>query len=303
MIKLINKTHERKQKMKKNIILDFDGTLTNTSVEAVPFLENSKKYFCESLGIFNSDEFEQIYQEIKNRKLSDPNVGWDYGGQVIAPAADPYSINNVVMAEILKDLNKGTLEHRIKCDADKLLTVKKDELITEIFMKSYDPTSVCFRESQSLTKNFLKDLLFDSNVAIITNSGTSAVKQKLDILKLPVAVYGYAKKYENDPEATEINPAELNLNGFPRPVLLRRKRYYDLLQNLDSEFGYAPENTVVIGDFYELDLALPEQMGYGVIQIQTPFTPAYEAAYHNENKSSYYVENYDETIVAINALL
>ena len=289
--------------MKKNIILDFDGTLTDTSLEAIPFLENSKKHFCDFLSIVELDEFDVIYQEMKNRELSDPKVGWEYNGQVIAPAADPYAINNVVLAAIFQALCDGKLDSRIQYDRDKLLTIEKDKLISDNFMKSYNHGFVCFRESQFLTKKYLEDLLVDSNVAIVTNSGTSAVKEKLNKLGLSVNVYGDAKKYENNQDATEINPAKLNITDFPRPILLRRKKYFDLLQYLDKEHGYTPENTVIMGDIYELDLALPEKMGYGVVQIQTPFTPVYEVAYHHKNKKSHFVKNYEEALTVIKGLL
>ena len=51
---------------------------------------------------------------------------------------------------------------------------------------------------------------------------------------------------------------------LPRPVYLRRGRYYEALRDIWNQTGTSPETTLVAGDIYELDLALPAALGANV---------------------------------------
>jgi len=87
----------------------------------------------------------------------------------------------------------------------------------------------------------------------------------------------------------KIHPEE-----FPRPVFLRREYYYRVLKNLEEEKEFKPENTIVIGDVYELDLALPQHLGYKVVLLETEFTPEYEKRFLRRTKNSYVAKDFDE---------
>ena len=64
--------------------------------------------------------------------------------------------------------------------------------------------------------------------------------------------------------------------GLDRPVYLRRGRYYEVLRDIWTRTEATPESTFVCGDIYELDLALPAQLGARVHLVARASTPAYE---------------------------
>jgi hypothetical protein len=85
-----------------------------------------------------------------------------------------------------------------------------------------------------------------------------------------------ARKFEVD-DAWDGVAAELALPGLARPVLLRRRAYHDILA---SVLGGAPfSELVVVGDIFELDLAMPLALGARVALVASSRTPAYERAY------------------------
>ena len=82
-------------------------------------------------------------------------------------------------------------------------------------------------------------------------------------------VVGDARKYMIvDPDPVDERflqiPAERHVPGLPRSVLLRRGRYYEALRRLWADSATTPERTLVCGDIYELDLALPDALGASI---------------------------------------
>jgi hypothetical protein len=59
-------------------------------------------------------------------------------------------------------------------------------------------------------------------------------------------------------------------------MLLGRGRYLDVLASIWAETGTGPEETLVCGDIFELDLGLPAEMGAHVHLIRRETTYAYE---------------------------
>jgi hypothetical protein len=85
-----------------------------------------------------------------------------------------------------------------------------------------------------------------------------------------------------DPEAPDARfdalPEELYVEGLSRPILLRRGRYFDALRRIWDETGARPSGTLVCGDIYELDLAVPALLGAQIHMVGRPSTPDYERA-------------------------
>jgi hypothetical protein len=77
-------------------------------------------------------------------------------------------------------------------------------------------------------------------------------------------------------DAFDAVDAALALPGLDRPVLLRRRPYHDVLDQLRRAEGAAWEDVVVVGDIFELDLALPLAMGARVGLLVNAFTPRWE---------------------------
>jgi hypothetical protein len=91
-------------------------------------------------------------------------------------------------------------------------------------------------------------------------------------------VTGSAKKYVLDNDWIGV-PESLQLPGLDRPVLLRRKLYFDTLDRLRQAEGADWADVVVVGDIFELDLCLPLALGARVGLMVNRFTPVWEQQY------------------------
>ena len=124
---------------------------------------------------------------------------------------------------------------------------------------------------------------------VITNSHTKPVQNKIRSLAadggdaaeldwLVERVFGSAKKYVVDPDWDGVDES-MAMPGLQRPVLLRRRLYFEALDRLRVGAGIGWEDVVVVGDIFELDLCLPLAMGGRVGLFANPFTPPYEVDY------------------------
>jgi hypothetical protein len=123
-------------------------------------------------------------------------------------------------------------------------------------------------------------------VWIVTNSDTHAVAGKLEALDrdapgagwLVPRVRGGARKFDIDDSWTGV-ASDLSIPGLSRPVLLRRRSYYDILETIVRTAGAGFGELIVVGDVFELDLALPLALGARVGLVASPRTPSYERAF------------------------
>jgi hypothetical protein len=121
---------------------------------------------------------------------------------------------------------------------------------------------------------------------IVTNSDTHAVAGKIAALDrdapgvawLTSRVRGFARKFDVD-DAWAAAPDAMALPGLERSVLLRRRAYFDILKAVLDEAGKTFEDLVVVGDIFELDLAMPLALGARVGLVVGPRTPDYERAF------------------------
>jgi hypothetical protein len=116
---------------------------------------------------------------------------------------------------------------------------------------------------------------------VVTNSHTDAVRAKVESLGatwLAPRVHGRAQKYVID-DSFDLVPERLSLPGLSRPVLLRRRAYFEVLDGLRTKAGASWADVLVVGDIFELDLSLPLALGARVGLVVNDFTPAYERAF------------------------
>jgi FMN phosphatase YigB (HAD superfamily) len=124
------------------------------------------------------------------------------------------------------------------------------------------------------------------DVWIVTNSDTHAVAGKIAHLDRDVPgvawltsrVRGHARKFDVDDTWTGVEP-ELTLPSLDRPVLLRRRAYHDILRAILDATGASFADLVVIGDIFELDLAMPLALGARIGLVSSAHTPVYERAF------------------------
>ena len=248
------------------IILDFDGTFTDVEREAVPFLARYR----EGLGRLIGRDPDGAWDRAVAAVESDLDAhGFEFDGRIVAPShADPYilatSVARLVFAESGED-------HDV------------DGALETLFKESYGCADTAFRpEAGQVVQAVLGQ---DAPVYVVTNSNTEHVKKKIRALSedalARLDVRGDAKKFhlvdpdESDPRFDAV-PDALDVDGLSRPLYLRRGRYFETLRDIWSETDTRPEDTLVCGDIFELDLALPAQLGARVHLVTRPNTPEWE---------------------------
>lgn len=230
------------------VILDFDGTLTDVDKEASPAVKSWAEDVGKYLG-FGSDDLKRRWANAEDKIKSDlAHYGWLRNGKIIAPAgADPFVLATVT-TQVLFDEEKILLDNS-----------KREVVLQEIFRNNYKKAITAFKDNAD---SFLTKLKEKFSVYIVTNSDTANVAKKLEQLPTnhkDIPLYGNARKYDLDLNWEEV-PESVEREGFGRPLFLRRRQYWNVLQKIMQEKRISPENVVSIGDIYELDLLLPEYL-------------------------------------------
>ena len=265
--------------MKRLLVLDFDGTMTDAEQEAAPFREG---YF-EDISVLSGlsiPEIKVLAERFQAEVAANVHAyGWTYEGRIVAPAwVDPY-LRMMPVARKLFDHSETLMNPR---DRTRVL----DGIL---YKYNYPKTLNRFRPG---AREVLESLEGTATY-VVTNSHTDPVRGKLRDLGdrgdgtcsldwLVARVHGSAKKYQLDDTFTAV-PESLTLPGLPRPVLLRRGKYHAKLTELLADEGCDWEDLVVVGDIFELDLSLPLAMGATVGLLANPYTPDYEQVYLTEH--------------------
>jgi hypothetical protein len=255
------------------LVLDFDGTMTDAEAEGRPFTEGYLEDLCVLVGRAPGDPdiialADEVESDLARSPATHPFV---WMGRAVAPATvDPY-LRIVPIAHRVLD-RYGAVESAI--DRGRLLA-------GVLFKYNYEKTlrRPVFRENAG---KILREL-GGSPTWIVTNSDTHAVAGKIAALDrdapgvawLTSRVRGYARKFEID-DSWEHAPDQLAMPGLDRPVLLRRRAYHDTLAAVLAEANATFADLVVVGDIFELDLAMPLALGARVGLVASPRTPVYE---------------------------
>ncbi len=258
-------------KAPKCIVLDFDGTFTDVEVEGAPFVRTYRAALSDLIGRDVDADWERAAAEIAARP---GRHGWIHGGKIVAPGnADPY-VRCTAVAQLI-------------CDAENRLRDPevRTAIVQAFYQLAYRHTVTAFRPEarQTLERIAASGL----PTYVVTNSSTQVGTQKLrelDPASLErLQVLGDAQKYVVA-EATDLDtrfddvPGERHLDGLERPIYPRRGRYFDALARIWRETGADPDETLVCGDIFELDLALPIELGLQVHLVTGATTATYERA-------------------------
>lgn len=274
------------------LVLDFDGTMTDAEEEGRPFrggyLEDTATLLGRSL-----DEVLALAERFEAEVAADPQAhGWVYGGEIVAPASvDPYLRVMPVVRKIFDTFEAFANEG------------ERNRLLDGILYKyNYLKTLTAFRDGAREALVALEG----TDTYVVTNSHTDAVANKILTLGetpggenalgwLVERVHGLARKYVVD-DAFDLVPRDLSLPGLARPVKLRRKSYFDVLEALRAKVGAEWAEVAVCGDIFELDLALPLAMGARVGLVANAFTPEYERAFVQAHPLGRVVESLAELV-------
>ncbi|HEY5952263.1 MAG TPA: hypothetical protein VIV40_42490 [Kofleriaceae bacterium] len=273
------------------LVLDFDGTMTDAEAEGRPFRDGYLEDLALLVGLATDDPSiraiaDQVEAELAASPSSHPFM---WMGRAVAPATvDPY-------------LRMVPIAHRI-LDVHEAFPGAEDRgrlLGSVLYKYNYAKTlgHPVFRPGAgAMLKN-----LSDTRTWIVTNSDTHAVAGKIAALDreapgvawLTSRVRGFARKFDVDDGWTGA-PGEMVIPGLDRTVLLRRRSYFELLQQVVEEAGSSFEELVVVGDIFELDLAMPLALGARVGLVTSSRTPDYERAFVTAHPRAKLIEDLSE---------
>lgn len=250
------------------IILDFDGTFTDVDAEAIPFLDHYRRGLEALAGRAIDGAWEAAVDEV--RAAPDAH-GFRFGDRIVAPShADPYILSSCVSQLVLERLGLG---HASVTGVEAL------------FHEAYRHADTVFRPDARAVVDAVLGL--GVPVYVVSNSRTDNVRAKLERLAPGLLdrleVRGDARKFHLVPPSTrdarfDAVPEARTVEGLSRTLYLRRGRYFDALRAIWEATGTRPERTLVCGDIYELDLALPAALGAAVHLVGRESTPAWERA-------------------------
>lgn len=273
------------------LVLDFDGTMTDAELEGRPFREGYLDDLCALVGRPAHDEevygiAEAVETELAVEPASHPFL---WMGRAVAPATvDPY-------------LRMVPIAHRIldRFGAIPSPTDRGRLLGSVLYRYNYAKTlgHPVFRAGAG---EVLRSLA-GTEAWIVTNSDTHAVAGKVAALDrdapgvawLTSRVRGHARKFDVDDAWTGVEP-ELAVPGLDRPVLLRRRAYYEILREILDGAGATFAELVVVGDIFELDLAMPLSLGARIGLVASARTPAYERAFVEGHPRGRVIEDLSE---------
>ena len=258
------------------LVLDFDGTMTDAESEGRPFRDGYLDDLCVLVGRAPGDPevlalAAEVEAELEHAPASHPFL---WMGRAVAPATvDPY-LRMVPIAHRILD-HWGAMKDAV--DRGRLLG-------SVLYKYNYAKTlgHPVFRPRAGETLRTLAG----SPTWIVTNSDTHAVAGKVALLDRDVPgvawltsrVRGYARKFDVD-DTWHGAPETLEVPGLDRPVLLRRHAYYSILKQVLDEASATFADLIVVGDIFELDLAMPLALGARVGLVTSARTPAYERAF------------------------
>jgi hypothetical protein len=273
------------------LVLDFDGTMTDAEAEGRPFRDGYLEDLAMLVGRPPGDAevhaiADQVEDELARSPASHPFL---WMGRAVAPATvDPYLRMVPIAHRILDRFGAIPDAH----DRGRLLG-------SVLYKYNYAKTlgHPVFRTGAGAVLRALGG----SDAWIVTNSDTHAVASKVAALDREVPgvawltsrVRGHARKFDVDDTWTGAG-AELAVPGLERPVLLRRREYHDILRTILDEARATFADLVVIGDIFELDLAMPLSLGARVGLVSSPRTPAYERAFVEAHPRARLIEDLTE---------
>ena len=253
----------------RHVVLDFDGTCTRVEDVANDYIE-------ECLRIFETEVHAGVTPKLRAALAlvleMSPKAGWMLAGTPSAPSgADPY----IQVGEAIRMFAK----------AEKLAKPIPDDLHT----RANDVAEAPWREEtiEVLEAFRAKGVI----VHFVSNSKTTKIERRIDALlaghdalRRSVTVIGDAGKFrirELEPDALVPPHMERLFIDLPaaapglvasRPVYLRRGGYFEALCKVWDHKNLAQE-TLVCGDIWELDLALPAVLGAHVhlVKREAPY--------------------------------
>jgi hypothetical protein len=239
------------------VVLDFDGTCTRVEEIEAAFLAAYRAMFAEEVSAEAAEGWDDAVARVR---AASPHAGWMLAGTPSAPAAaDPYILAAEVVSLLVRE--RG-IDKRVPAD---------------LYARAYERHPAPFRPEVA---EVLRELLGRGlTVRFVSNSSTAKIEGRLrDLLRGDeatlerIAVLGNAGKFRIvEPSSADLAPrlraafeslpAGTRVDDLRRPVYLRRGAYFDALARIWRDDVEGPASTLICGDVWELDLAMPAELG------------------------------------------
>jgi FMN phosphatase YigB (HAD superfamily) len=270
------------------LVLDFDGTMTDAEAEGRPFRDG----YLEDLAMLvgrapGDDEIRAIADEVEAEIAAAPAAHpFLWMGRPVAPATvDPYLRMVPIANRILDRFNAIPS------------TTDRSRLLGGVLYKYNYAKTLGHPVFRAGAGDMLRQL-GGTRTWIVTNSDTHAVAGKIAALDreapgvawLTSRVRGFARKFDVD-DAWDGAAESLALPGLERSVLLRRRAYHEILASVLAEAGASFDELVVVGDIFELDLAMPLSLGARGGLVTSTRTPDYERAFVTAHPRATLIDN------------
>jgi phosphoglycolate phosphatase-like HAD superfamily hydrolase len=237
------------------VVLDFDGTCTRVIDTAAAYLAEARRLLAAEIGDSAVADWERALATVRARS---PLAGWMLAGAPSAPAgADPYILAGETAAYLMRRLAPGRKP-------------------PDVHSRAYAKAPSAWRPEAAGVLDELVRRGF--TVRFVSNSSTAKIEKRLDELHLEhrnaIEVLGDAAKFAiREPSLDDDRidpgrraafarlPAAESAAGLERPVYLRRGAYFEALCRVWGADADGAAKTIVCGDVYELDLAMPAYLG------------------------------------------
>ncbi len=258
----------------KHVVLDFDGTCTQIPKIWEAYLELFFKALPESGFNVTAAEWSEARDTVRKHS---PTAAWTLTGCAAAPAAaDPYMLADESMRLILRrrrDHRSVPVDMHAKAYAAAPAPWREEALDT--FAKLIDRgvrLHIVSNSSSAVIKGRLQDLLANHSslagkISVESDAGKFRIcelewdEKMPSLLKTAPLSPAARKRFAALPANWEGGKITASLG---RPVYLRRGAYFGAISRvLGGDFSLLPK-TVICGDIWEMDLAMPYALGANV---------------------------------------
>jgi hypothetical protein len=289
----------------RQVIIDFDGTLTAEEQQARPLAALSLDTLSSEIIGAPREQLAFAYEETRERLLRHPERYWWEVNGLIASYCDEgaFILNTTTLQVMLRE------------------NLRYAEAVGLYFPAAeYDPIVDCtnylfHRHTAELPPKFrpgavaaLNALLKDPDTqpVILTNSKGDKVRRFLGSTALQgeIGILGDTRQYEMDPswQVDFCDPALGKIQIWPLPhgrkVDLRRPAYYRALVTAAAQYGAL----AVVADTFSLPGALPLLMGIPFFLLCTSYTPTWCAQIVEAHPLGHTLSCLDELPKALQAL-
>ena len=267
------------------VVLDFDGTCTQIELAHGGFAASYLAILEHANGCAKGALQRAWDDAVAEVRAAAPVAGWTlHGAPSTAPAgADPYILAGEATALLAR---RGALRlvpadayARAYASNPAPLRPELPEVLAALVERGLKVGFISNSDGAAI-RGRLGDVL-NADRALRDRLVVHGDAAKFKLIEIPVGAAGPGAAHRAKFEALD---GAVRAAGLARPIYLRRGAYFDALCGLWRDLGasgYAIAETLVCGDIWELDLAMPRALGAAVhlIRRAPPFeTYPYELA-------------------------